>query len=149
MAGFERYAESEMDPILRSVCYQWTQKIRLAANHKREVFGNAAEECTSSTTVPGIGTNLCAEECKVANTLMVEDMMAVIRRRISTFQLIKLLSSLLFSGQPFTMKIQYAPSSHGCPPSSPGTSSRARNSGKVSCSKSSYVSAWTGSDPRC
>ena len=45
MAGFERYAESEMDPILRSVCYQWTQKIRLAANHKREVFGNAAEEC--------------------------------------------------------------------------------------------------------
>ena len=45
MAGLERYAETEMDPILRSVCYQWTQKIRLAANHKREVFGHAAEEC--------------------------------------------------------------------------------------------------------
>jgi hypothetical protein len=47
MAGFERYAESEVDPILRSVCYQWTQKIRLAVNHKREVFGNYAEECAN------------------------------------------------------------------------------------------------------
>lgn len=47
MPGFERYAESEVDPLLRSVCYQWTQKIRLADTHKREVFGVFAEECAN------------------------------------------------------------------------------------------------------
>lgn len=46
-AGFERYAESEIDPLLRSICYHWTQKIRQSANHKREVFGVAAEECAN------------------------------------------------------------------------------------------------------
>jgi hypothetical protein len=47
MAGFERYAEAEIDPVLRSVCYQWTQKIRQAANFKRETFGRYAEECAN------------------------------------------------------------------------------------------------------
>lgn len=46
-SGFERYNESEIDPLLRAVCFQWTQKIRLAATHKREVFGRYAEECAA------------------------------------------------------------------------------------------------------
>jgi hypothetical protein len=46
MPGLERYSEQEMDPILRSVCHQWIAKIRLAETHKKEVFGNFAEECS-------------------------------------------------------------------------------------------------------
>lgn len=47
MAGFERYAESEIDPLLRSIAYKWTQLIRQGADHKKQVFGNSAEECAN------------------------------------------------------------------------------------------------------
>jgi hypothetical protein len=46
-AGYANYSDTEIDPLLRSICYQWTQKVRMATSHKREVFGIDAEECSN------------------------------------------------------------------------------------------------------
>jgi hypothetical protein len=42
-----QYSEDEIDPVFRAVVSHWMTKINLAKNHKRKVFGTAAEECMS------------------------------------------------------------------------------------------------------
>lgn len=46
-SGFSLYDESEIDPVLRSVCNSWIQKIHMASRRKQEVFGDAADECAA------------------------------------------------------------------------------------------------------
>lgn len=41
----DRYDESEIDPVLRTVVNHWLTKIRYARDHKRRVFQGLADEC--------------------------------------------------------------------------------------------------------
>lgn len=97
----DRYDESEIDPVFRSIVNHWLTKIRYARDHKRRVFQGAADECMNFYAGPRNWDSLMGTQFGMelgGNPLEIEPTFKVSVNK--TFELVTLFGPALYFENP-------------------------------------------------